>query len=297
MKDKVIKRHRRFGDRYDGRRIYSLPPMQYITPFVMKERNDATNYFRGRVDMSYIDDYISKKARDEKLIGFSFMHVVIAAYIRVLSEYPGLNRFISGQRIYKRNDIVLSLMVKKGYKLNSQETAIKPVFGPADTIYDVYHKFTAEIEKAKKEGDSTNLDNAARIIARLPALFLRCFVSLMSLLDYFGHMPKVIHRASPFHASIFLSNLGSIGIQPVYHHLYNFGNVPIFITFGSVYRSPEISEIGSVIKKKYIDYTVVTDERITDGQYYAAAIKQFNRLMHHPLELDIPPAAITEDIK
>lgn len=297
MKEQGKKRHCRFGDRYDGRRIYSLPPMQYIAPFVMKERNDATNYFRGRVEMAHIDDYICKKTRDEKLIGFGFMHLIIAAYVRVLSQYPGLNRFISGQRIYKRDDIVLSMMVKKGYELNSQETAIKPVFDPADTVYDVYRKLTAEIEKAKKEGDSTNLDYVARIIVKLPTLFLRCFVSLMRLLDYFGLMPKVIHRASPFHASVFLSNLGSIGIQPVYHHLYNFGSVPVFITFGSVYRNPEVSENGTVVNKKYIDYTVVTDERITDGHYFAGAFKQFNRLMHHPDELDIPPVTIVEDIK
>ena len=115
-------------------------------------------------------------------------------------------------------------------------------------------------------------------------------------MDYFGIMPKIINKASPFHASIFISNLGSLGIQPIYHHLYNFGNCPVFITFGSLYRKNELDSEGNVVKKKYIDYTIVTDERITDGHYYADAMKELSRILKNPSVIDVSPETVVEDI-
>lgn len=289
------KRNRRFGDRYDGRRVRSLPPMQYITPFVMRTRNDAHLFFETRIEVTKAEEYI-RSMRLKGMRGFGFMHLVIAAYVRVVSQRPAMNRFISGQRIFQREDIVLSMMVKKGMKLNDQETGIKPEFEPTDTVYEVYEKMQAAIEEARLESDSTSLDSVARALVRLPALILRFFVFLMNLLDYFGLMPKSIHHASPFHASLFISNLGSLGIRPVFHHLYNFGNVPTFLTFGTKYAEMTPDRAGNLEKKKYIDYTVVLDERITDGHYMASALKYLEHLLKNPHELDVPPEQVERDV-
>jgi len=289
-------RRRRFGDRYDGRRVRTLPPMQYITPFVMRQRCDASNYFRGTIELSPVNEYLRKKLRDEKIPTLSFMHVLIAAYIRVISEYPAMNRFIAGQRIFQRNEVVLSMMVKKDMSMNSQGTAIKTELERGDTIYDVYEKMEKDIEVARKQEDSTNMDHLARALFNLPAPVLAGFIGLMDTLDYFGIMPKFVNKASPFHASLFVSNLGSLGIQPIYHHLYNFGNIPVFITFGAIYKKPIITSDGSIRNARCIDYTIVTDERITDGHYYAAGMKRFDWLLRHPEELDKPPAEIVGDV-
>jgi len=289
-------RRRRFGDRRDGRRVRTLPPMQYITPFVMKERCDAQNYFHGTVELSAITEYMRNKVRSENMRSMSFMHVLVAAYVRVVAEFPAMNRFIAGQRIYQRRDTVLSMMVKKDMSVNSQGTAIKTVFERGDTIYDVYNKMERDIEVAKKQEDSTSMDRVARALFSLPTLVLRGFIGLMQGMDYFGIMPGVIDRASPFHASIFVSNLGSLGIRPIYHHLYNFGNIPVFITFGAICRRNELNPDGTVRALRCIDYTAVTDERITDGHCYAVAMKRFDWLLRHPEELDTPPKEIVGDV-
>ncbi|MGI6498223.1 MAG: hypothetical protein ACOX0U_05300 [Oscillospiraceae bacterium] len=289
------KQKRRFGDRYDGRRVRSLPPMQYITPFVMRTRNDAHLFFETRIEVGKSEEYI-RSMRLKGMRGFGFMHLVIAAYVRVVSQRPAMNRFISGQRIFQREDIVLSMMVKKGMKLNEQETGIKVMFEPDDTVYEVYSKMQEAIEEARAASDSTSLDSVARVLVRLPALILRFFVFLMHLLDYFGLMPKAIHHASPFHASLFVSNLGSLGIRPVFHHLYNFGNVPAFLTFGAKYVEITPDRSGNLQKKKYIDYTVVLDERISDGHYMASALKYLEHLLKNPHELNIPPTHIEKDV-
>ncbi|MDD4715363.1 MAG: 2-oxo acid dehydrogenase subunit E2 [Oscillospiraceae bacterium] len=289
------KRKRKIGDRYDGRRVRTLPPMNYISPFVMKARNDAYVLFENRIELGQIEEYIRGKRR-KGMRSFGFMHVIISAYVRVLSQRPALNRFISGQRIFQREEIVLSMMIKKSMSLNDQETGIKTIFQPEDTIYDVYRKLDNSIQFAKEEGDSTDLDNVARVLVHLPALVLRFFVGVMGILDYFGIMPKALNRTSPFHASIFFSNLGSLGIPPVFHHLYNFGNIPAFMTFGSKYTENVLNKDGVAERKKYINYTVVLDERITDGHYMANALKYMEHLLKNPHELDTPPETVVRDL-
>ena len=289
------KRKRRVGDRRDGRKIRSLPPMNYVSPFIMKTRSDAQNYFKASIDYDAIETYIKEK-REHGLSGFGFMHLIVAAYVRMVSQKPAIHRFIAGQRIFSRNEIVLSMMVKKEMKLNAQETAIKVRFQPTDTAEDVYHRMEEAIDIARRQGDTTNLDFVARAINIMPAVLLRLFVGLMQLLDYFGLMPKVINEASPFHCSIFVSNLGSLGIPPIYHHLYNFGNTPVFITFGAKRRELALTEEGNIYKRTVVDYTVVTDERITDGHYMASAFKSLEKLFHVPSKLDTPPEQVIEDI-
>ncbi len=289
------KRRRRLGDRHDGRRIRTLPPMQYVAVSIMHKRNDAQNLFQASTDYAYIDEYIRKK-RDEGLTGFGFMHVIVAAYVRMVSQKPAINRYVAGWKIFARNEIVLSMMVKKEMKVNAQESAIKVRFQPTDTAEDVYRRMEEAIAVARQQGDSNGFDNVARIVNYLPALLLRGFVAFMQFLDFWGIMPKIINEVSPFHASVFISNLGSLGIPPIYHHLYNFGNVPVFITFGAKRRELALKTDGTTYTKTMIDYTVVTDERTTDGHYLATALKGLEKLFRNPEKLDTPPETVVEDI-
>ncbi|MBE7092120.1 MAG: hypothetical protein E7365_02945 [Clostridiales bacterium] len=289
------KRKHRFGDRRDGRKIRTLPPMQYIAVGIMHKRNDAQNLFASSVDYGNLQDYIHKK-REKGLAGFGFMHVIVAAYVRMVSQKPALNRYIAGWRIFSRDEIVLSMMVKKSMKVNAQESAIKVRFNPTDTAADVYRKMEEAIEIATKDGDTNIFDSVARVINALPSVLLRWFVAFMQFLDFFGIMPKVIDEASPFHASVFISNLGSLGIPPIYHHLYNFGNTPVFITFGAKRRENVLNLDGTVTQKVMVDYTVVTDERTTDGHYLATAFKGLEKLMKNPEKLDVAPETVVEDI-
>lgn len=152
------------------------------------------------------------------------------------------------------------------------------------------------IAVARQEGDTNHFDKTANAINYVPALLLRFLISIFYFLDYWGILPKTLHRASPFHCSVFVSNLGSLGIPPIYHHLYNFGTCPIFVVFGAKRTVLETQKDGSVEKHKYVDYTVVTDERITDGHYYATAFKYLDWLFRHPDVLDNPPEEIVPDV-
>jgi len=290
------KRKRRWGDRYDGRRIRSLPPMDYVSPFIMRNRNDALNMFSGKIDMEILDEYIRKKRKEENLPQFGFMHVIMAAYVRVISQRPGLNRFIAGQRIYHRNEIMACMMVKKAMELDAQESDIKVSFEPTDTIYEVYKRVSDAVGVAKSEGDTTDMDVTARILVNLPRFILRFFIAVLRAMDYMGIMPKSLNKISPFHTGLFVSNLGSLGVPPVYHHIYNFGTVSFFLTFGAKRTEYVLNREGAAEKKKFIDYTLVMDERITDGHYMVSGIKYLEYLLKHPTLLDQPPEKVAEDV-
>ena len=285
---------RRFGDRKDGRKIRSLVPYNTVSPYIMVERNDAQNYFDDKFETAAVDRYVQRK-RSTGLDGFGILHVVLAAYVRMISQKPGINRFISGQKIYARSEIIVNMIIKKQLRTDETDTAIKIVFYPTDTAEDVFLKFRQAREKAFCENGS-NFDRTAKLINCIPGLVKKAAIWTLKTMDYFGLLPMALINVSPFHGSMFITSMGSLGIPPIYHHLYNFGNVPVFLAFGAKRPENQVNSAGKVTKKKYIDYTFVIDERICDGFYYASGLKLFRSYLANPSVLDLPPQIVREDI-
>ena len=289
------KYHPTWKDRPDGRYIRSSPAIEQITPFIMPQRVGANILFDESVEISELDRYVRAKRR-VGMPNFGMTHAIVAAYVRTVAKYPALNRFVAGQRIYSRGeDIVVCMTVKKEMTKESPDTVIKVHFHPGDTARDVYEKFNAAVSSAKDEMEISNVDDAAGILTSTPRMVLKFVVWLVKVLDYFGMAPRFLLELSPFHGSIYFTSMGSLGIRPVYHHLYDFGTVPAFCAFGRKRRTEEIKD-GEVVERKYMDLRFNLDERICDGFYYASLIKYFLRLLTHPEVLDQPPETIEQDI-
>ena len=286
---------RRFGDRKEGRLLRSLAPFYKFTPYIMVKRNDAMDYFTDSVECTEIDRWLRIK-RNEGCKGIGILHLFIAAYVRTISHCPGLNRFVSGQKIYARNNIEIVMTVKRALTNDAPETTIKVIFYPTDTVYDVYRKLNEKIDEIKANDGDNNTEQVAAALGKLPGLFLKFTVWLLNLMDYFGWIPQPLLDASPFHGSMIITDLGSLGIPPIYHHLYNFGNLPVFIAFGAKRRAVELDKTGAPVERKYFDYKVVMDERIIDGMYYATAFKYLKYYLRNPEALEEPPREIREDI-
>ena len=94
-----------------------------------------------------------------------------------------------------------------------------------------------------------------------------------------------------------ITSMGSLGIPPIYHHLYDFGNIPVFISYGAKRKVVELNKDGEPVQKRYIDFTVVTDERICDGYYFASALKLMRSYFNNPDQLDNPPEQVIKDIR
>ena len=291
---KAKKRRRRLGDRNDGRKLRTLPPMHRIMPYIMAKRSDAQNTFADSFDITKTDRFCREKVKAGDK-SFGFLHVLIAAYVRMLSQRPGINRFISGQKVFARNDIEIIMAVKKEMSIEGEETMISVVFEPTDTVDDVYRKFDAAIAEAVNQKENP-FDKLAKIINYIPGLLLRWTVKFLNFLDYFGLLPRFLTRLSPFHGSMIITSMGSLGIKPIYHHIYDFGNLPVFLAYGTKRTATTIEKDGSILRKRYVDLKAVTDERICDGYYFASAFKILKRFVENPELLTVAPEEVFEDI-
>ena len=282
--------------RKEGRRITSGAPMDAVAPFIMPNRVGAANSFSASVNVEKCEQLLRQK-RLEGMKGLGMIHLFMAAYIRVASQCPGINRYIRGQRVYARKNMEICMAIKKEMALNAPETVVKLDATPTDTLYTVYDNLTKLLEENKQEGDHNNMDAAARVLMAFPAVILKFVVWFLKLLDYFGLLPRWLTKLSPFHGSLFITNMGSLGMPPIFHHLYNFGNLPIFIAMGKKRSEYVMNKDGEVEQRRMIDFTVMCDERICDGHYYATAFKMLKRVLENPEQLLVAPENVIDDIK
>ena len=290
-----VKRH--FGDRIEGRRIRSIEPMAMVAPFIMPSRTGAQNLFQDSINVAPIEHFVHKK-RAEGLTGFGIMYVLIAAYVRTISQRPGINRFLSGLRLYARHNIEVVMAVKKEMTLDAEETMMKFFFDQSATVIDVYNQMTQQIaEYRNKRSEKENaFDKIARKLGFMPNFQLRAVVAFLNWLDFHNLLPDSLRRLSPFHCSVVFSSMGSLGIRPVFHHLYDFGNTPVFITFSAMRKSQEIARDGTVKNIRNLDLAVTTDERICDGFYYASAFHELHKYLENPELLEQPPDQVVYDV-
>jgi hypothetical protein len=190
------------------------------------------------------------------------------------------------------------MVIKKEMSSDSPDTTIKVNFDPADTAAEVYEKFNSVVQGVKETQElNTNFDKVTRIFDVIPSLLLSLVIWILRIIDYFGLLPVEIQKLSPFHASMFITSMGSLGIPPIYHHLYDFGTMPVFCAFGAKRTERTLNAQGEPVAKKYVDFTWVTDERICDGFYYAAVLKKMKSYLLHPEVLDNPPEEVKEDVE
>ena len=286
---------RRFGDRKDGRLLRSLPAYTTFTPYIMSTRNDALNFYEEKMEVTEVDRRL-RRLRVEGYKGIGILHFMIAAYIRLVSMLPGLNRFVAGRRIYAANDITVVMTIKRALTIDASETSIKVHFEPTDTIFDVYRKMNEKIEEVKASEEHNNTEDVADALSRLPRFILRFVLMILRIMDYFGWLPESLVEASPFHGSLIVTDLGSLRIKPVFHHIYNFGTLPAFIAFGAKHHVYELDRHGNMVDRKYVDCKFTIDERTADGHYWAQAFQAWRYIFQHPEILEQPPTRIVEDV-
>lgn len=280
----------------EGRRIKSSIPMEAVSPFIMPSRTGASNIFYSSVDISKCEQLIREK-RAEGMKNLGMIHIFMAAYVRVVSQLPGVNRFIRGQRLYARENIEICMAIKKELSLNAPESVIKLDLTACDNLDTIYAKLSEELKTNKQIGDQNDMDSVARTLTKLPSILLKMTVGFLKILDYFGLLPRSLTKLSPFHGSMFITNMGSLGMPPIFHHLYDFGNLPMFIAMGAKRSEYFLNKNGETEKRKLIDFSIVCDERICDGHYYASAFKMFRRILEKPEQLLSEPEKVVSDIE
>lgn len=270
--------------RADGKRVRKADPMYTVVPYIMDKRNDAMNMTTVDIPVEPIQNYINEKRKDG--IRMSHMSVLMAAYLRIVYEFPLLNNFIVNKKIYTHKEFKVAMVVLKNLA-TQQETMSKVEFELDDNIFEVNEKMTAYVDENKKETAVNNTDKMIKFLVSLPGLLL-VGVGLFKLLDRYGLLPKFITDLSPFHASLTLTNLASIRTNHIYHHIYNFGTTSVFIAMGKN-REVARKKDGEIVFEKCMPLGIVMDERICSGIYFAAAFRKFRQYLDNPALLEEKP--------
>ena len=283
-----------FGIRPEGKKVTrGIDPITRVVPYIMTTRADSQCYCTQYADAEAIQSYVRKKRAEGMKI--SQMSVIIAAYVRMLAHMPELNRFVVGKTVYARKEMCCSFaMVKIQGKRDFLETTVKIYFDPHDTIFDVARKVEGTIERNRNAETNNKTDKVANTLLSVPGL-IGFGVGFLKMLDRIGLMPRAIIDASPFHTSMFITNMASIGMNTLHHHLYNFGTTTVFLGLGNKVSKIRVSKDGKITSKKYYPIAVVTDERVAPGAIYSMAFKYLEKYMLNPSLLELPPEEVNYD--
>ena len=268
-----------FGRRSDGKELKHVMPFFRIMPCIMKERDDSQVYFNQDIAIKKIDEYIAVKAQEG--IKITLLDIMFAAIVRIFAERPKLNRFATNGRIYARNKITLAITIKKSLTEDGDETTVKVDFDGTENIFEVRDKLQALIKENKDVEAKNGTDKIAGVLAKIPTSILKIAVGLLKIMDKHGYLPKSVIEVSPFHTSAVVTNVGSLGIDSIYHHVYNFGTTSMFFAIGKKKKSYVFND-DELAKERTINVAFVGDERICDGQYYASSFRSLVRYVTHP---------------
>lgn len=275
--------------RKDGKRVRGADAMYTLIPYIMKHRYDAMNMIEVDIPIAAMQAYLNRKRSEG--VPMSHLGVVLAGYLRTVAEFPLLNRFVVNKRIYARNEFPVAMVVLKPGE--TEGTMSKMRFEPGDDIFTVHRKMNEYIEKNRQVGDTNATDDLMRRLLSVPGL-ANVGVGLFKLLDRYGLLPKSLIDASPFHASLVITNLASIRTNHIFHHLYEFGTSSVFIALGNMREVARRTRDG-ISFERCLPMGVVTDERICSGSYFARAFRRFRQYLLDPSLLEGPPAVVNSD--
>lgn len=258
-----------------------MTPITQALPYIMPRRYDAQNWANDYVDEEIIRTYIRQKRKEGHIL--THMSVLVAAYYKAALENPKVNYFIMNRKVYKRNHFCFSFVILKTRADGTpDETCIKIFLEPHDDIFTISRRIREEIDKNLNAVHNNNTDKFANIAFAIPGL-ARLVFGLAYRLDQWGLLPRKIIDLSPFHTSVFITNLASINTRFIYHHCYEFGTTGVFVCMGKPVKDPNAPADS---RKKMLPLGVVMDERIATGIEYSRFFAAFERYLKHPEVLE-----------
>lgn len=282
---------RQRGDRKDAAWIRDTDPLHAFMPYLMLDRADNEGVLNADFDMTAALRYLEKKNEGHPDFKYTIFHLVMAALAKTIYHRPAMNRFMQGHRLYQRNDISFSFVVKRTFSDSGEEAlVIMKIDSDSDVspMEQIYNRVKKEVNYVRKESGNSGTMNAVGILSRIPRPFLRLIAKILFWLEYHGWVPDGLVKIDPYHTTCFVSNLGSIKMTASYHHLINWGTNSLFLVIGEKKPKPVFAADGTYEMKEMLPLSFTIDERIADGFYFAKSIKFLEHILLHPEILDEP---------
>ena len=273
--------------RRDGKFVKNLDPMHIIVPLLYPNRCDNEAYISECIDLTNINRYLEEKNSGDDEFKYTLFHVIVTALMKTIRLRPKLNYFIANKRIYERNEVTASFVVKKKFSDRGAE-ALAVIRGEnGDNLDSVHEKIRQQVYSCrsdKLDGSTESMD----LISKLPFWLVRFVVYVVRKLDIHGHVPKEFIESDPYYCSAVLSNLGSIKLKSGYHHLTNWGTNSLFVIVGEKKIRPFFKDDGSYDMRDSVELGLTIDERLADGYYYSKSIRLLKKLLENPQLLETP---------
>jgi len=270
--------------RSDGTSIERLPALRRMMPFLIPRRNDAFVLFEQTIETAPLRGLIERlNAGRPEAERVTLFHCVLRAIGLALTDFPRLNRFVAGRRLWERRGIWLTLSAKQRLDRDAPVFSTKIRFDPSEPLVRFVERLREDLVRGRR-GDAAS-DREIGVLLRLPRVLLRLLTWLQPRLDAVGLLPHRLIDDDPLYASAFVANLGSVGLDAAYHHLFEYGTVPIFVTMGRVHKAPVVRDDGSVGSREVFVLRYTYDERIEDGFYAARALEKLAAYLGDPTAL------------
>ncbi|MCJ7630993.1 2-oxo acid dehydrogenase subunit E2 [Candidatus Bathyarchaeota archaeon] len=266
--------------RPDGDYVRDLSRIRRIMPFIMRKRNESTVFFEQKLDATktlfFLNDF-----RDHTGLRATMLHLLIYASAHMIKDRPRMNRFVAGGRIFQRRGIWISFSAKKRKTEDAPIVLVKREVDPSWSFEELVQQIEGGISEGRSDKPSTT-DTELSLIFKLPNLLVRWLVWLLMKLDHWGLLPGAYIKKDPLFASIFIVNLGSIDLDAGYHHLYEYGNIPMLIMAGRSKEEVAVGPDGKPEVRSMMTLRYSFDERIEDGLYGARALEIMKKIIENP---------------
>ncbi len=264
--------------RPDGTYLRDVHPYRRIMQFLMPTRNESLVYFDDYVKA---DELLRFLGDVRKRYHVDITHTIVAAAGIGLAKVPSMNRFVVGRRLYQRKGRWIAFSMKRKKKDEKAKIATVKIDVPDGQSF---RELVARVEDkigVERSDAVTYTDKELDFFIKMPRFVMNVSVRLLKWLDYHNLLPLSFTGPDPFYSSIFVANLGSIGMRPAFHHLYEWGTCPLFIMVGKIEDRPVVVD-GAVTVQKTLHIRYTYDERIDDGLTANGGIRALREALEDP---------------
>ena len=247
--------------RPDGDLVTKIHPYRKMIPYMWEGGDASVVYYDDYVKADALLDFIQRTRETHHV---DMIHCLVAAVARGLHENPKMNQFIAGNRLYARNHAAITFSMKR-QKMDKEAklSAVKLFFEPGESFAALCARINGNIEDERSEKE-TYTDKELGIMTRLPRPILKFCIKFVKWVDHYSLLPWSFIKNDAFYSSVFIANLGSLGMRAAYHHLYDYGTTPLFLMVGRIEDMPVVED-GKVVPQKTLHLRYSYDERIDDG--------------------------------
>ena len=276
-----MEKRKRFGDRWDGKRIRGLDGIHSIMPYLFKNRVASEVYSKEAFDMTEVLEQMKGIKEEDPESGITAFHYIVTAFAKTIYHRPDLNRFIAGKRFYQRNFITFSFIVKRYMGDEAKEIIMILKIDETMNLLDISKKITGEVTDLREAGKD-DVDLLLQALRKLPRFLMTFVMFIFRTLDFYGKMPRSVCHGDINYQSLLLSNLGSINADACYHHLNDYGTNSMVCTIGRIHKEKVLDPEGKESIRDVANFGITIDERIADGFYFARSTRLLKHLLLNP---------------